>query len=330
MLNKLTASNIDYLLGLVTFKDDVTVVNGGYLTGNDSTFVSWVDGLAALGGGDGPENSLDALEEATKMHFRPGTQKVFIMITDAPPHMLGDGQIYSHNTVSTIEQKLQTAGAITFVVGPSTDTYFGSLQGIYYGDGSIPQATNGKFYNITDDFSSVVDDFAGSIASMLGDYRITYTTSNPARDGALRNLTVNATYRNVPGTATGQYRAPSLTQADLAPGALTFSNDAPMSNESVALTAEIRNLGGIAAADVLVRFYDGDQAPACSSGRTRSYQRCRQAAQHLFHQPGGRQRERTRSRSSSTRSIRLPRAARKITRQSGPLPCPALRCLSSE
>ncbi len=266
----LEASNLDYLLGLVTFKDDVTVRNSGYLTGNETTFVTWIEGLAATWGGDVPENSLDALESATTLHFRSGTQKVFVMITDVQPHVIGDGTTFSHNTVQSITQKLQNTGAITFIAGPlvspSGDPRYGTLEGTYYGAGSITQTTGGKFYYLYDDFSSIIDDLAAAIVSMMGDYRITYTTSNPSRDGALRTVNVEAAYRYVTGNDTGQYRAPLATKADLVVKPLVLSKDNPLPGDNVTFSADIRNLGGIEAKNVLVRFYDGDPATGIQIG----------------------------------------------------------------
>lgn len=55
---------------------------------------SWVDGMSASGGGDGPESVADALEKATELNYRKDATKMCILIADAPPHGLdqqGDG-----------------------------------------------------------------------------------------------------------------------------------------------------------------------------------------------------------------------------------------------
>jgi hypothetical protein len=100
--DNLELSGIDYRLGLVTFKDDVTVINGGVLTSDATEFKGWIEGLTAYGGGDTPEDSLDALGMATTYSFRPGVQKIFILITDASAHYAGDGRQnrsrYDHRT----------------------------------------------------------------------------------------------------------------------------------------------------------------------------------------------------------------------------------------
>ena len=51
---------------------------------------AYVDTMAAVGGGDGPEAVADALYEVLRMEFRPNAAKVCVLIADAPPHGLGE------------------------------------------------------------------------------------------------------------------------------------------------------------------------------------------------------------------------------------------------
>ncbi|KAF8341937.1 hypothetical protein F5887DRAFT_975760 [Amanita rubescens] len=46
--------------------------------------------LSASGGGDGPEASTDALQTSLTADWRDGASRVVILITDAPPHGLGE------------------------------------------------------------------------------------------------------------------------------------------------------------------------------------------------------------------------------------------------
>ena len=62
----------------VTFVDDPGVV------------AHVLDTLSASGGGDGPEASTDALQMSLTADWRDGVSRVAILITDAPPHGLGE------------------------------------------------------------------------------------------------------------------------------------------------------------------------------------------------------------------------------------------------
>lgn len=51
---------------------------------------AYVDTMAAVGGGDGPEAVADALFEVLHMEWRQSAAKVCAFIADAPPHGLGE------------------------------------------------------------------------------------------------------------------------------------------------------------------------------------------------------------------------------------------------
>jgi len=50
---------------------------------------TWVDGMRASGGGDGPESVACALDKASRLSFRKDATKMCVLIADAPPHGLG-------------------------------------------------------------------------------------------------------------------------------------------------------------------------------------------------------------------------------------------------
>lgn len=87
--NRLRSQGFDYQLGLIRFSDIVDWTSPG-LTDDVGTFEKWVSVIEAGGGGDIPENALEALEAATKLHYRPIALKLAIIITDAPYHQLGE------------------------------------------------------------------------------------------------------------------------------------------------------------------------------------------------------------------------------------------------
>ncbi|XP_068689763.1 uncharacterized protein [Montipora foliosa] len=81
-------------LALVEYKDhppqDRTFITRVHdFTLSLSDMKTWVDGMRASGGGDGPESVACALHEATKLSFREDSTKMCVLIADAPPHGLG-------------------------------------------------------------------------------------------------------------------------------------------------------------------------------------------------------------------------------------------------
>src|SRR5271155_3861501 len=100
----LASNNRDYRLGLVTFEDYVVSkypdCNCAYqktMTSDVNQFINWVGTLHASGGGDIPEDQLDALAYAASFPFRPQAQGIIIIITDAPPHHAGDGSAHTQH-----------------------------------------------------------------------------------------------------------------------------------------------------------------------------------------------------------------------------------------
>src|SRR5579885_3460757 len=100
----LAANNRDYRLGLVTFEDyviskypDCNCPYRNTMTSNVHQFIDWISGLHAGGGGDIPEDQLDALAYAASFPLRPEAEAIIILVTDAPAHHDGDQSQYAQH-----------------------------------------------------------------------------------------------------------------------------------------------------------------------------------------------------------------------------------------
>jgi len=243
-LSKLASSGVDYALGLTTFKDDYTIYNDGELISDPTVFQMLVDTLTATGGDDVPENALDALGySARQFKFRSGTQRIFILITDAPFHTPGSpgdaGKVdFSYKDVL---QELTSKHIVCHVVGPTNtggyDRTFESLE-------SIPKATGGNFYPITKDFSGIIDTIGEVISST---YIIVYTTSNPARDCTTRKVCLRVTYNDSTGEATSTYVVPCVRKIAL-PDTVAYPGDI------LGIPLDVSDATGIAGIEATVSF----------------------------------------------------------------------------
>ena len=80
-----TASGGDYRLGLVTFKDNVSV-NSNLASGNRAQIQSQILSLFPDGGNNTPEASDQAVKQVVSgFNFRPSALKIVVLVTDAPP-----------------------------------------------------------------------------------------------------------------------------------------------------------------------------------------------------------------------------------------------------
>jgi Mg-chelatase subunit ChlD len=81
-------------IGLIEFRDRlineehrVLSFNGAPFTNDPDVFKREAKHLYAIGGGDEPESSLDAVLLAVRQPFEADSQKVLVLVTDAPPHI---------------------------------------------------------------------------------------------------------------------------------------------------------------------------------------------------------------------------------------------------
>jgi len=218
----LAGNNRDYRLGLVTFEDyvvsqypDCNCEYRNQMTSDVQKFISWVGTLHAGGGGDIPEDQLDALAYASTFAFRPDAQGIIIIITDAPPHHAGDGSantqhdaaFWEHHqrgkdvtelTGSKVAAMLQKNGLTLYAVAPPP------FIAPEYED--IVQATHGRLYNIVSEenrFPELVREIGHSIAT---EYSLTYLTPRPIEDGTNRSVELKVTYNSESGTADTSYQ----------------------------------------------------------------------------------------------------------------------------
>jgi hypothetical protein len=218
----LAANNRDYRLGLVTFEDYVISAypdcNCAYrdkLTSNVQEFTQWVGGLHAGGGGDIPEDQLDALAYAAKLPFRPEAQAIVILISDAPCHKRGDGpdrtgdQAYRDHhpdpnadvtslTPDDVASLMKKNGLTLYAVVPPP-----FIEPAYQ---EVVDATHGRSYNIITEegrFASLVREIGHSIATQ---YSLTYRTPRPIEDGTNRAVELKVDYGGDSGDATTSYQ----------------------------------------------------------------------------------------------------------------------------
>ncbi len=217
----LAANNRDYRLGLVTFEDytvskypDCNCPYRKTLTPDVNQFINWVGTLHATGGGDIPEDQLDALAYASTLPFRPKAQAILILITDAPCHKKGDGpdrtgdEAYRQHknpnadvtelTGSDVAQMLKRQGLTLYAVAPPP-----FIEPAY---ADIVKATHGRAYNIVTEegrFPSLVREIGHSIAT---EYSLTYRTPRPIEDGTDRSVELKINYDGQTGSANTSYQ----------------------------------------------------------------------------------------------------------------------------
>ncbi len=182
--DSLSSRGVNFRLGMVTFLDANENIYD--FTSNAAAFKANVSLQYAHGGGDFPENSLDALFAASQMAFRPTAKRVFVWITDATYH---EKNSFTTRNRQDVLSQLLTADAIVHAIGPpayQTDWYT-----------PFTQATGGNFYSINGNFRDILLDIGNLKGSNR--YLLSYTTQQPKT--ATKELRLTIHYAGLGGTA---------------------------------------------------------------------------------------------------------------------------------
>ena len=158
----LASKGATYKLGLIGFgdlgeKEKPSVYN---FTDDIPKFQKQVKNIPRTYGGDIPESSLDALETGVELlnsykDGAEGARNIFILITDAPPHV----PTASGKSVEQIRRMLESRSITTYVVArkdrESIECYDPLTQ------------PGGKYYDLNDKFFDILDNIAMSIAELI-------------------------------------------------------------------------------------------------------------------------------------------------------------------
>lgn len=218
----MAANNRDYRLGLVTFEDyviskypDCNCPYRNTMTSNVHQFIDWISGLHAGGGGDIPEDQLDALAYAASFPFRPEAEGIIILVTDAPAHHGGDGSQYTQHDQGYHDHHPGNT-EVTDLTGESTAALLKKNGLTLYAVVPPPfiapeyqkivDATHGRSYNIITEeghFAELVRQIGHSIATQ---YSLTYRTPRPIEDGTTRSVELQINYNGQSATASTSYQ----------------------------------------------------------------------------------------------------------------------------
>jgi hypothetical protein len=218
----LAANNRDYRLGLVTFEDyviskypDCNCPYRSAMTSDVHQFIDWVSGLHAGGGGDIPEDQLDALAYAASFPFRPEAEGIIILVTDAPPHHAGDGSEYTQHDQAYHDHHAGNT-QVTDLTGDATAALLKKNGLTLYAVAPPPfiapeyqkivDETHGRSYNIITEeghFAELVRQIGHSIATQ---YSLTYRTPRPIEDGTNRSVELQVEYGGQSATASTSYQ----------------------------------------------------------------------------------------------------------------------------
>jgi hypothetical protein len=190
LTNQLKSAGIDTRYALVSFTDSYSVKTNW--TSDPSVFKSSINSLQAIGGGDEPEVSLDAIGAVLSMGFRSDAQKVILVITDAHAHYENDSSAFSNSTKKEIEKDLKGSGVIFIPISPTFDK-----SSSYEDLREVADDIQSMWIDINSaDFSTILEQFQ---VILTGTYMIEYTSPDQTQTES-RIVTVSV---DAPGCVIG-------------------------------------------------------------------------------------------------------------------------------
>ena len=190
--DSLSAQGVDFRLGMVTFLD---VIENIYdFTSDVQLFQQYLDDQYAHGGGDMPENSLEALMTACQFEFRPNAHRVFVWITDAAYHI---NNSYTQLTPQIVVNEMLSHSIVPHGIGGT------GYQLDYFNPILFP--TGGEFYDINGNFRDILLNI--SRLNSTGVYRLSYLSN--ANPGDYFEDVVEIHYAGLGGMDTIAFNAPS-------------------------------------------------------------------------------------------------------------------------
>ncbi len=190
--DSLSYQGIDFRLGMVTFKDQVENIYD--FTSNVQQFQQYVNDQYANGGGDLPENSLDALMAATQFDFRPAANRTFIWITDASYHI--------NNSNTPLVPQDVVNEMLTHAIEPHCIGSNAYQQDFY---NPILFPTGGDFFDINGNFRDILLEITRM--NSTGSYRLSYLSD--ASPGGTYEDIVEVHYAGLGGMDTISFLAPT-------------------------------------------------------------------------------------------------------------------------
>lgn len=159
--NILSSKGTGYQLGLIGFgdlgeKENPSIYN---FTDDVEKFQRQVKNIPRTYGGDIPESSLEAIETGIELvrtsKLEPGSKNIFILITDAPPHV----PTVTGKSITDVANLLQANAITTYVVARKDKASIEAYDPL--------TKPSGKYYDLKDKFYDILDNIAMSIAELV-------------------------------------------------------------------------------------------------------------------------------------------------------------------
>lgn len=200
-VDSLASSGVDFSLGLCRYGEsgggNPIIEDNGILTNDANYFKNDVWLRNTTDGGTEP-GYFAITESASNFSFRPGSQKIFIEITDETPNQGG----------ATLQD------AINSVVNGSITLFALTDLSLSSDFDSLARVSNGNIFDIYSPFDQILDYIKNQVSST---YVLSYRSSDPNFNGVQRDVEVRVNYNSEQASDFTQYTpgaAPTITRTN--------------------------------------------------------------------------------------------------------------------
>ena len=189
-VNNLASSGVNFALGLCRYGGSENggnpiIEDNGILTTDANYFKNDVWARNHANGSHEP-GYYAITQSSASFSFRPGAQKVFIIITDETPNQGG----------ATLND------ALSACINNSITLFALTKSKLYSTFEPITSATNGAYFDIYSNFDDILSYISSQVTNT---YLVRYKSSNPLFDGTVRNVEVVVSYAGDVDTCRGSY-----------------------------------------------------------------------------------------------------------------------------
>jgi|GEM_PF-6358232 len=223
-VNNLAASGVDYALGLCRYgasanSGNPIIENNGILVSDPEYFKNNLWTLNKTDGGKEP-GYFAIKQSASSFAFRPGSQKIFIIITDEDPNQGG----------ATIDEAVNPCleNKITLFVLTNSNLYSKFTP--------ITNVTNGSIFDIRSDFNQILNYISNNISS---NYLVQYKSSDPIAKNEKREIVVTVNFNAHVSSDTIYYNPASMPKIQLTDSTLALHRKAWTEGTSFKISAVI-------------------------------------------------------------------------------------------
>jgi hypothetical protein len=244
-VDNLSAAGIDFALGLCRYGQGANngipiIEDNGILTSDASYFKYDVWNRNVIDGGDEP-GYYAIVQSSNSFIFRPGTQKVFIIITDETPD-----QGYANQQ-----------DALTACLNNSVTLFSLTTTDIVNDFINITQATNGYCFDIYSNFDEILDAISSQVANS---YLVKYYSSDPVYNGEIRFVQVTANYLGFQDTDEGSYIPGDIPYITRTETTLAYHNQAWADGTSFNIEVEITDMVEPFVSETMVYYKNTNQS----------------------------------------------------------------------